>query len=60
MASGEAQAASEPTRALCRDAFAVVERLPAALFDKTALYRPCGVLDQYEAAGMLIGGVVQL
>ena len=58
VASGESQAASAPTRALCRDAFAVVERLPAALFDKTALHRPCGLLDQYEAVGMLIGDVV--
>ena len=58
VASGESQAASEPTRALCRDAFVVVERLPAALFDKTAPHRPCGLLDQYEAVGMLIGDVV--
>ena len=58
VASGESQAASEPTRALCRDAFAVVERLPAALFDKTALHRPCGLLDQYEAVGMLICDVL--
>ena len=58
VASGESQAASEPTWALCRDAFAVVERLPAALFDKTALHRPCGLLDQYEAVGMLICDVL--
>ena len=58
VASGEAQAASEPNRALCRDAFAVVERLLAALFDKTATHRPCDLLDEYEAVGMLIGDVV--
>ena len=35
-----------------------MERLPAALFDKTALHRPCGLLDQYEAVGMLICDVL--
>ena len=54
VASGEAAAAKEPTFLLIRDAWTAIESLPAALFDKHAQHRPCGLLDQYEAVAMLI------
>ena len=54
VASGEAAAAKEPTFLLIRDAWTAIESLPAALFEKHAQHRPCGLLDQYEAVAMLI------
>ena len=53
VASGEAAAAKEPTLSLIRDAWTAIESLPAALFEKHAQHRPCGLLDQYEAVAML-------
>ena len=58
VASGEAACAQQPTRGLLRHAVAAVAKLPSALFDKDAEHRPCGLLDKYEAAGMLIGDAV--
>ena len=58
VASGEAAAAKEPTLSLIRDAWTAIESLPAALFDKHAQHRPCGLLDQYEAVAMLIADVL--
>ena len=58
VASGEAAAAKEPTFLLIRDAWTAIESLPAALFDKHAQHRPCGLLDQYEAVAMLIADVL--
>ena len=58
VASGEAGAAKDPSLGLIRDAFMAIEALPSVLFDKHAQHRPCGLLDQYEAVGMLIGDVL--
>ena len=58
VASGEAAAAKEPTFLLIRDAWTAIESLPAALFEKHAQHRPCGLLDQYEAVAMLIADVL--
>ena len=51
----DAASAEKPTYALCRAAIYVVFNvLPGVLFDPLAQHRPCGVLDRYEAVGMLI------
>ena len=60
VASGEAASAQQATRGLLRDAVAAVDKLPSELFDKHAKHRPCGLLDKYEAVGMLIGDAVGL
>ena len=58
--SGEDPAAKEPTMRLLIDAFEVVNGLPGMLFDPNAKPRPCGLLDKYEAVGMLVGDVIGL
>ena len=59
LASGikeDAATAEKPTFGLVRAALEVVfNDLDGALFDPHAAHRPCGVLDRYEAVGMLIG-----
>jgi hypothetical protein len=60
VASGEGEATSSPSFGLVRDVVSVVESLPAALFDRYAEHRPCGLLDRYGAYGMLIGDVLGL
>ena len=44
-----------PTYGLVQDAAIVVEALPSELFDRHAEHRPCGLLCQRGAMGMLIG-----
>lgn len=60
VASGEGEATSASSFGLVRDVVSVVESLPAALFDRYAEHRPCGLLDRYGAYGMLIGDVLGL
>ena len=61
VASGEAAAAEKPTYGLIKLASSVVEKdLEPALFDRYAKHRPCGLLNQYEAVGMLIGDILGL
>jgi len=56
VASGDTRAlATEPTLGLVRDIGVLVDNLPGELFDAHAPRRPCGVLDRYEASGMLLG-----
>jgi hypothetical protein len=38
----------------------VFKHLPDKLFDQRAVHRPCGLLDRYEAVGMLIGDALGL
>ena len=52
-----------PTYELCKDVTELMEKLrPPALFDGTLPIeqRPCGLLDKYGAAGMLVGDVMGL
>ena len=56
--SGEAEATSAPSYGLISDVIEVVDALPNALFDRCAEHRPCGLLDRYDAYGMLIGDVL--
>ena len=60
VASGDQGVTSVPSYQLVKDVFAVLEALPPTLFDKDAKDRPCGLLDKYGAAGMLIGDVLGL
>ena len=56
IASGDTRAlATEPTLGLVRDIVLLVDNLPDVLFDPHVPHRPCGVLDRYEASGMLLG-----
>ena len=57
----DAANAERPTYGLCRAAIYVVFNvLPGGLFDPLAQHRPCGMLDRYEAVGMLIGDALGL
>ena len=57
----DAATAEEPTYGLVKAAlFVVFSLLPDSLFDQFAEQRPCGVLDRYEAVGMLIGDALGL
>ena len=56
----DAATAETPTYGLVRAALEVVNDLDDVLFDQYAAHRPCGVLDRYEAVGMLIGDAVGL
>eukprot|EP00966_Prymnesium_polylepis_P202469 4690509-Prymnesium_polylepis.1 len=58
VASGEDGVAEEPTLGLVKAIVSIVEDLPGNLFNANAAHRPCGVLDRYEAAGMLLGDVL--
>ena len=61
--SGDVAATSAPTYQIISDIFEDMEELEKrspALFDKHAKHRPCGLLDKYGAAGMLVGDVVGL
>ena len=60
VSSEEGLATSAPSYGLMKDVVKVVEALPAALFDRLAELRPCGLLDKYGAQGMLIGDVLGL
>ena len=52
----DAATADTPTYGHVRAAMDVVfNNLDEALFDPHAEHRPCGVLDRYEAVGMLLG-----
>ena len=57
----DAATAEKPTYGLVRAALEVVfNDMDDALFNQHAAHRPCGVLDRYEAVGMLIGDVLGL
>jgi hypothetical protein len=60
--SGEGALTTAPTYDLCKNVTELMEKLPPALFDGTLPLeqRPCGLLDKYGAAGMLIGDLVGL
>jgi hypothetical protein len=58
--SEEGLATSAPSYGLVKDVLAVVDALPAELFDRHAEHRPCGLLDKYGAVGTLIGDVLGL
>lgn len=60
--TADAASAKTPTYGLVRGAIKVVyfNELDGALFDPHVDQRPCGVLDRYEAVGMLIGDCVGL
>ena len=60
VSSEEGLATSAPSYGLVKDVLAVVDALPAELFDRHAEHRPCGLLDKYGAVGMLIGDVLGL
>jgi hypothetical protein len=62
VASGEGAVTTAPTYELCKNVTELMEKLPPALFDGTLPIeqRPCGLLDKYGAAGMLIGDLVGL
>ena len=60
VASGYGPATSAPSYQLVIDVIAVIEALPDELFDRHAAHRPCGLLDQLGAHGMLIGDVLGL
>ena len=60
VASGDLGITSAPSYQLVKDVHTVLEALPPALFDKDVKDRPCGLLDKYGAAGMLIGDVLGL
>ena len=58
--SGASAVTTAPTYGLCKDVIVLIddlEKAPPALFDPHAEHRPCGLLDKYGAAGMLIGDV---
>ena len=60
VASGGDAVTTAPTYGLCKDVTALMdelERTRPALFDRHAEHRPCGLLDKYGAAGMLIADV---
>ena len=51
----------KPSYGLVKAALSIVfDKLPGVLFDPRAEHRPCGVLDRYEAVGMLIGDALGL
>ena len=57
----DAATAEKPSYGLVRAAMSIVfNELPDVLFDQHAEHRPCGVLDRYEAVGMLIGDALGL
>jgi hypothetical protein len=58
--SGKGAATSAPSYQLVKDVIKVVNALPAALFDRHTAHRPCGLLDKYGAAGMLLADVLGL
>jgi len=60
VASGDGPATSAPSYQLAIDVDEVVEGLPAALFDRNAEHRPCGLLDKLGAKGMLLIDLVGL
>ena len=60
VASGEGQATSTPSHQLVKDTIEVVGGLPPELFDQWAEQRPCGLLDTYDAVGMIICDVLGL
>ena len=60
VASGEGQATSAPSHQLVKDTIEVVGGLPPELFNQWAEQRPCGLLDTYDAVGMLICDVLGL
>ena len=49
-----------PTYGLIQDVVTVVKELPPVLFDVHAEHRPCGLLDKYDAIGLLISDVIGL
>ena len=62
VASGEGAATSAPSNQLVEDVIKLIEALPPELFDGTlpTKQRPCGLLDTYDAVGMLICDVLGL
>ena len=60
VASGDGGITTAPTYGLVQDVISVVKELPPELFDPNAEHRPCGLLDKYDAAGMLICDVIGL
>jgi hypothetical protein len=60
VASGAEGVTTAPTYGLVQDVISVVKALPSALFDPQAEHRPCGLLDKYDAMGMLICDVIGL
>ena len=56
--SGYGEATSAPSYGLINDVIEVVDALPHALFDRSAEHRPCGLLDRYDAYGMLLGDLL--
>ena len=60
VASGSVAATTAPTYGLVHDVATVIEALPPELFDRHAEHRPCGLLCQRGAMGMLIGDVLGL
>ena len=51
---GAATSGTAPTYGLVSDVATVIDVLPSALFDRHAEHRPCGLLCQRGAIGMLI------
>ena len=61
VASGDGGITTAPTYGgLVQDVITVVKELPTELFDAIAEHRPCGLLDKYDAMGMLICDVMGL
>jgi hypothetical protein len=60
VASGDLAGTAAPTYALVSDVSDVIEALPGKLFDRHAEHRPCGLLCQRGAIGMLIADVLGL
>ena len=60
VASDGIAATTAPTYGLVHDVATVVEALPPELFDRHAEHRPCGLLCQRGAMGMLIGDALGL
>ena len=59
--TSDAATADAPTYGLSRAAHEVVfDARHDTLFDQHAEHRPCGVLDRYEAIGMLVGDALGL
>jgi hypothetical protein len=56
--SGYSEATSAPSYGLINNVIEVVDALPHTLFDRSAEHRPCGLLDRYDAYGMLLGDVL--
>ena len=56
--SGYGEATSAPSYGLINNIIEVVDALPHTLFDRSAEHRPCGLLDRYDAYGMLLGDVL--